>query len=122
MDPLPPTWALEIGGVTSMSAIHASTTATLGMATPCCRETLRLALMSVKAILSFRVYHPRSGERLMRTRLFIAWLVTAGSVLHPQEPLRTEWIDAETGHRVGRLTDDAGGSTLYVHDNAFSPA
>jgi oligogalacturonide lyase len=32
-----------------------------------------------------------------------------------------DWIDADTGHRVVRLTDDAGGSTLYFHDNAFSP-
>ena len=31
------------------------------------------------------------------------------------------WIDAATGHRVVRLTDDAGGSTLYFHDNPFSP-
>ena len=37
------------------------------------------------------------------------------------EPLPKEWIDADTGHRVVRLTDDAGGSTLYFHDNAFSP-
>jgi oligogalacturonide lyase len=35
--------------------------------------------------------------------------------------LLEDWIDAETGHRVVRLTDDAGGSTLYFHDNAFSP-
>jgi oligogalacturonide lyase len=32
-----------------------------------------------------------------------------------------DWIDPDTGHRVVRLTDDAGGSTLYFHDNAFSP-
>jgi oligogalacturonide lyase len=32
-----------------------------------------------------------------------------------------EWIDPDTGHRVLRLTGDAGGSTLYFHDNAFSP-
>jgi oligogalacturonide lyase len=32
-----------------------------------------------------------------------------------------DWIDAPTGHRIVRLTDDAGGSTLYFHDNAFSP-
>jgi hypothetical protein len=32
-----------------------------------------------------------------------------------------DWIDADTGHRVVRLTGDAGGSTLYFHDNAFSP-
>jgi oligogalacturonide lyase len=35
--------------------------------------------------------------------------------------LPREWIDAGTGHRVVRLTDDAGGSTLCFHDNAFSP-
>src|SRR5881628_2310825 len=57
----------------------------------------------------------------MRTWLFVALLVTAGSALRPQEPLPKEWIDAQTGHRVVRLTDDAGGSTLYFHDNAFSP-
>jgi oligogalacturonide lyase len=57
----------------------------------------------------------------MRTWLFVAVLVTAGTALHPQEPLPKDWIDADTGHRVVRLTDDAGGSTLYFHDNAFSP-
>jgi enterochelin esterase-like enzyme len=39
----------------------------------------------------------------------------------PNAPLPKDWIDADTGHRVVRLTDDAGGSTLYFHDNAFSP-
>src|SRR2546427_5381213 len=53
--------------------------------------------------------------------LFVAFFLTAGHVLRPQEPSPKEWIDAETGHRVVRLTDDAGGSTLYFHDNAFSP-
>jgi len=53
--------------------------------------------------------------------LFVAFFLTAGQVLRPQEPLPKEWIDADTGHRVVRLTDDAGGSTLYFHDNAFSP-
>src|SRR2546427_8770451 len=54
--------------------------------------------------------------------LFVAFLlVTAGNALRPQEPLPRDWIDADTGHRVVRLTDDAGGSTLYFHDNAFSP-
>src|SRR5437773_5219688 len=54
--------------------------------------------------------------------LFVAFFLTAGQVLRPQEPLPKEWIDADTGHRVVRLTDDAGGSTLYFHDNAFSPS
>jgi oligogalacturonide lyase len=57
----------------------------------------------------------------MRTWLFVAMLVVAGGAVHPQERLPTDWTDAETGHRVVRLTDDAGGSTLYFHDNAFTP-
>ncbi len=57
----------------------------------------------------------------MRTRPFVALLVTAGSALNPQEPVLKDWIDADTGHRVLRLTDDVGGSTLYFHNNAFSP-
>jgi oligogalacturonide lyase len=31
-----------------------------------------------------------------------------------------DWIDPDTGHRIIRL-DTTGGSTLYFHDNAFSP-
>ena len=57
----------------------------------------------------------------MRAWLVVASLLTAGSALRPQEPVLKDWTDAETGHRVVRLTGDAGGSTLYFHDNAFSP-
>jgi oligogalacturonide lyase len=48
-------------------------------------------------------------------------LLAAGLLRQPQEALPNDWIDADTGHRVVRLTGDAGGSTLYFHDNAFSP-
>jgi oligogalacturonide lyase len=50
-----------------------------------------------------------------------AALAAAGAALHVQEQPAREWTDADTGHRVVRLTDAAGGSTLYFHDNAFSP-
>jgi oligogalacturonide lyase len=53
--------------------------------------------------------------------LFVAALLSGGAMLRPQESSRIDWIDADTGHRVVRLTDDAGGSTLYFHDNAFTP-
>jgi oligogalacturonide lyase len=49
---------------------------------------------------------------VLATSLFVGAFV-------PQE--RRDWIDSETGHRIVRLTDAAGGSTLYFHDNAFSP-
>jgi oligogalacturonide lyase len=60
----------------------------------------------------------------MRTWLFgplVAALLSVGAMLQPQESSPIDWIDADTGHRVVRLTDDAGGSTLYFHDNAFTP-
>src|SRR5213083_1568871 len=45
----------------------------------------------------------------------------ATDVAYTQAPSPRDWIDPDTGHRVVRLTDEAGGSTLYFHDNAFSP-
>ena len=57
----------------------------------------------------------------MRPCLLAALSMTAGTILSiPQQPPR-DWIDRDTGHHAVRLTDDAGGSTLYFHDNAFSP-
>ena len=50
------------------------------------------------------------------TPVFVAVLFI--SALRPQE--KRDWVDPATGHRVVRLTDDSGGSTLYFHDNAFS--
>lgn len=55
----------------------------------------------------------------MKQGLIAAFLTMAG-VLHLQESPPREWVDRDTGHRIVRLTDSAGGSTLYFHDNAFS--
>ncbi len=33
----------------------------------------------------------------------------------------TDWIDPDTGHRVVRLSTEPGSSTLYFHDNSYSP-
>lgn len=56
----------------------------------------------------------------MRTWLCLAWLAMAGAGVTGQA-VPTDWIDRDTGHRVVRLTGETGGSTLYFHDNAFSP-
>ena len=32
-----------------------------------------------------------------------------------------EWIDPATGHRVIRLSPDGGGSSLYFHQNSYTP-
>ncbi len=60
----------------------------------------------------------------MKFRLFSCGVLVmaAAATLRLQEPAPVEWIDPATGHRVVRLSGDAGGSTLYFHDNAFSPA
>ena len=52
-------------------------------------------------------------ESLVLLRCLTAW---AGA----QEPPR-DWVDRETGHRVVRLSEQAGSSTLYFHDNSYSP-
>src|SRR5436190_15043023 len=55
----------------------------------------------------------------MRPWTIATTIVLAFGALQSQE--RRDWIDPDTGHRIVRLTDAAGGSTLYFHDNAFSP-
>jgi oligogalacturonide lyase len=42
------------------------------------------------------------------------------SGLHAQAP-PTDWIDPATGHRVLRLSGDDGGSSLYFHQNTYTP-
>jgi oligogalacturonide lyase len=53
--------------------------------------------------------------------LLAVTLAATSGVILGQAPPALDWIDPATGHRVVRLTDEAGGSTLYFHDNAFSP-
>ena len=51
------------------------------------------------------------------------WIVGTALVLSLatlQSQDKRDWIDPDTGHRIVRL-DASGGSTLYFHDNAFSP-
>ena len=57
----------------------------------------------------------------MRVRLVSLTFVAMATGFRASQAPPTDWIDAATGHRVVRLTGDAGGSTLYFHDNAFSP-
>src|SRR5262249_38147947 len=48
---------------------------------------------------------------------------TAQSAAPPSAPPRDpprEWIDPDTGHRVIRLTEDSGGSSLYFHQNGYT--
>ena len=58
--------------------------------------------------------------KLLSTILVV---VAAATGFHAQkEEPRRDWVDPATGHRVIRLSDEPGSSTLYFHDNAFSAA
>ena len=61
----------------------------------------------------------------MKTRLCKITLLlclghcTAVNAIATAEP-PSEWIDADTGHRIIRLSRDAGTASLYFHQNAFT--
>jgi oligogalacturonide lyase len=46
--------------------------------------------------------------------------LTSASAPSADDP-PADWIDPDTGHRVIRLSVEAGSQTLYFHDNAYSP-
>ncbi|HVW19640.1 MAG TPA: oligogalacturonate lyase family protein [Opitutaceae bacterium] len=46
-------------------------------------------------------------------------LVPAALAASPRPP--KSWIDADTGHRVVRLTDEPGSGSLYFNINAYTP-
>src|SRR5688572_9620763 len=37
------------------------------------------------------------------------------------QELPTEWVDADTGHRVVRLSREDGSQSLYFHQNGYTP-
>jgi oligogalacturonide lyase len=56
---------------------------------------------------------------LLRLPPLAALLPFAGLIAG--EPPPRDWIDAQTGHRVIRLSPDEGAGTLYFHQHAFTP-
>jgi oligogalacturonide lyase len=54
---------------------------------------------------------------MARRLLWLSPLVVA--TVSAADPPR-EWVDAATGHRIVRLSEDSGGSSLYFHQNAYT--
>jgi oligogalacturonide lyase len=60
----------------------------------------------------------------MKPRVLLLCLVPALTLANSgacAETPPSDWIDAATGHRVIRLSGDGGGSSLYFHQNAYTP-
>ena len=58
---------------------------------------------------------PRAPLRLP----FLLSTALAAAAQTPAEPPRT-WIDADTGHRIVRLTDEPGSASLYFNQNGYT--
>jgi len=59
-------------------------------------------------------------SRRLRILACLLCVVTLTSASPADDP-PADWIDPDTGHRVIRLSVEAGSQTLYFHDNAYSP-
>ena len=46
---------------------------------------------------------------------------TTSPATAPAEPAPKEWIEADTGHRVRRLTDESNSVGFYFNINAYTP-
>jgi oligogalacturonide lyase len=62
----------------------------------------------------------RGGVRHLAAAALLMMVAGGARLSAPDEP-RTDWIDPDTGHRVIRLSTEAGSQTLYFHDNAYTP-
>jgi oligogalacturonide lyase len=51
----------------------------------------------------------------------LAFVPAAALAQAPPQAPPTDWIDPATGHRVIRLSGDEGGSSLYFHQNTYTP-
>src|SRR5947199_29573 len=63
-------------------------------------------------------------RRVCGLPLLSCLLLAAGLLAGAEEqkqPPPTDWVDPATGHRVIRLSPDAGGSSLYFHQNTYTP-
>jgi oligogalacturonide lyase len=51
----------------------------------------------------------------------LALVLAAASVASAASAGPPEWIDTHTGHRIVRITDEPGASSLYFNERAFTP-
>src|SRR3954451_12572772 len=59
---------------------------------------------------------PSLGPTLLAVAL---WLAASTAIPAVETP--SDWIDADTGHRVIRLSSEPGSASLYFHQNTYTP-
>src|SRR5215213_11907295 len=57
--------------------------------------------------------------KLLKSLVLIHTLLLVAAAQQGQVP--RDWIDPDTGHRVVRLSEEAGSQSLYFHQNAYTP-
>lgn len=60
-------------------------------------------------------------QKLPRPLVFGLLFVSSLSAADSGVPLRSDWIDTATGHRIIRLSPDQGGTSLYFHQRSYTP-
>src|SRR6186997_384632 len=58
---------------------------------------------------------------IVKMPLALACLLLLIAPVRAQDTPPREWIEPATGHRVIRLSGDEGGSSLYFHQNTYTP-
>src|SRR5215210_4057193 len=59
--------------------------------------------------------------KVLKSLLLIHLTMLIAAAQQPQGQVPREWVDADTGHRVVRLSEEAGSQSLYFHQNAYTP-
>src|SRR5918998_1363638 len=59
--------------------------------------------------------------KILKSLLLLHLAAFAAAAQQPQAPAPREWVDPDTGHRVVRLSEEAGSQSLYFHQNAYTP-
>lgn len=68
----------------------------------------------------------QTAQKLTTMQLHTSFFLVIASILLADLSLSAddtprEWIDQQTGHRVVRLSNEAGSASLYFHQNVFTP-
>src|SRR5829696_9324472 len=59
--------------------------------------------------------------KMLKSLLLMHLAAFVAAAQQPQPQVPREWVDPDTGHRVVRLSEEAGSQSLYFHQNAYTP-